>query len=489
MRTRVLNLAIRALLAVAVPEQRRRLKRLLSNSRLDVVTAVGGTLWQHLEQADVDMVLVARSLVPDPPGPFVVAVRELPEHPDVIVLSQAEDPADRAGLLAAGCMAVLYDPLPDAALVDALRALVARREQEVLLAQRVVVPDQRHGLDDFVSASAAMQAFLAVARRVVQTDSSLLILGETGVGKERLARAIHAESPRSAGPMVTINCGALPEGLLESELFGHEQGAFTGATRSRRGYFELADRGTIFLDEIGDLPLHLQVKLLRVLEDHTVQRVGSERAIAVNVRVMAATNRQLDAEVKAKRFRTDLYYRLAVVTLTIPPLRERREDIPDLVNSYVSHFATHLGRQVAEVSPDALEALVRYSWPGNVRELINVVERAVLLCAGPVIHLDDLPQAVAAHAESDGRLSDLASLAFSFRQLQEVPLLQARQEVVAGFEHRYLSDLLRTTGGRIGEAARRAGVNQRSLYQMMRRHGLRKEDFKLRAERDAGGGH
>ncbi len=482
-------MVMRALLAVDVAEKRRRLRRLLKAANLDVVSAVsGGTLWQHLKQADVDMLLVARSLLPDPAAPFVTAVRELPEHPEVVVLSQTEDPADRAMLLAAGCMAVLYYPLPDRALVDAVRALVGRRQEDVLLGRRVLAPSRTYSLADFVSASPAMQAFAAVARRVVNTDSSLLILGETGVGKERLARAIHAESPRSAGPMVTVNCAALPEGLLESELFGHEQGAFTGATRSRRGYFELADGGTIFLDEIGDLPLHLQVKLLRVLEDRTVQRVGSERATSVNVRVMAATNRQLEAEVKAKRFRTDLYYRLAVVTLTIPPLRDRREDIPDLARSYVSHFAAHLGRQVSEVSQEAMEALMGYSWPGNVRELINVIERAVLLSAGPAVGLDDLPRAVAAHAETHGRMSDeLASLAAAFKRLQDFPLLQARQEVVATFERMYLSDLLRTTSGRIGEAAKRAGVNQRSLYQMMQRHGLRKEDFKWRSDQDDGG--
>ncbi len=473
-------MAIRALLAVEAPEQRRRLKRLLEESNVDVVSAVGtGAMWQRLTQADVDFVIVVRSLIPDPPVPFVSSIRELPEHAEVIVFSQAEDPVDRAKLLAAGCMAVLYDPLPDAALLDALRTLVGRRQDEMVRGRRIAGPGQRYSLDDFVSASPAMQAFLAVARRVVNSDSSLLVLGETGVGKERLARAIHSESPRSAGPMVAVNCGALPEGLLESELFGHEQGAFTGAARARRGYFELADGGTIFLDEIADFPLHLQVKLLRVLEDHTVQRVGSERTVPVNVRVMAATNRHLDGEVKAKRFRTDLFYRLAVVALTIPPLRDRREDIPDLVRSYLGHFGAHLGRQVNDVSPDAMEALTRYSWPGNVRELINVIERAVLLCAGPIVGLDDLPRAVAVHADSEGQRSDeMASLAASFKNLQDAPLMQARQEVVSAFERIYLGDLLRATRGRIGETAKRAGVNERSLYQMMRRHGLRKEDFK-----------
>ena len=216
-------------------------------------------------------------------------------------------------------------------LLETLRSLVERRRQDGLRRLKAERPEERYSLNDFVLVSPAMQRFVAVARRVVAADSSLLILGETGVGKERLARAIHAESPRARGPFVAVNCGALPEGLLESELFGHERGAFTGAVASRKGHFELAHEGTIFLDEIGEMPLHLQVKLLRVLEERRLQRVGGQRPIAIDVRVMAATNRDLEAEMGAGRFRNDLYYRLAVVTLTLPPLRDRAEDIPDLV--------------------------------------------------------------------------------------------------------------------------------------------------------------
>jgi len=317
-----------------------------------------------------------------------------------------------------------------------------------------------------------MQRFLSLARRVVPSESALLVLGETGVGKERLARAIHAEGPRAGGPFLAVNCGALPESLLESELFGHEEGAFTGATRAHRGYFEMAHRGTLFLDEIGEMPLHVQVKLLRVLEDRRVLRVGGERAISVDVRVMAATNRELEADVVSRRFRSDLYYRLAVVTLTVPPLRERREDVPLLVRHYIEYFRALVGRPVTGVSANAMAALAAYDWPGNVRELINVVERAVLLAPGAEVRVSDLPPGIVGLAGAAAGAG--ASLPLADDDWLERPLVQAR----AAFEARYVAATLAATKGRVSEAARRAGVNPRTLFDLMRRHGLAKEAFK-----------
>jgi DNA-binding NtrC family response regulator len=314
----------------------------------------------------------------------------------------------------------------------------------------------------------------------------LLIMGETGVGKERLARAIHAEGPRSSGPFVAVNCGALPETLLESELFGHEEGAFTGASRARRGWFELSHDGTIFLDEIGEMPLHLQVKLLHVLQNHEVQRLGSERASAIDVRVIAATNRDLLTDVEEKLFRRDLYYRLGVINLSIPPLRERREDIPALVDDYISRFRTTIGREVTSISPDALQGLVNYSWPGNVRELINVIERAVLLCDGDTIRVADLPDGIADPRTAAGITANKRALSFevgstSFpMQWLEKPIREVRQAVVFDVEKTYLSRLLELTSGHVGETARRAGIEPRSLFDKMRRYGLRKEDFRHR---------
>ncbi|MBL6720362.1 MAG: sigma 54-interacting transcriptional regulator [Planctomycetes bacterium] len=225
-------------------------------------------------------------------------------------------------------------------------------------AARIPIATGEPALVDFASRSPRMRRFLRLVNRVVDTDSSLLLTGETGVGKERLAQAIHNEGARASGPFVSVNCGAIPESLLESELFGHQPGAFTGAERLKRGRFELAERGTIFLDEIGEMPLHLQVNLLSVLQRRRVQRVGGEELIGIDVRVMAATNRDLEALVRKGRFREDLYYRLNVVTLEVPPLRERSEDIPDMVGMFIGHLRTSLGRQEVDgITPAALEAL------------------------------------------------------------------------------------------------------------------------------------
>jgi DNA-binding NtrC family response regulator len=326
-----------------------------------------------------------------------------------------------------------------------------------------------------------MQRFVALARRIVRTDTSVLILGETGVGKERLAQAIHAESPRSAGPFVPVHCAALPEGLVESELFGHEAGAFTGASRARKGYFELAHKGTLFLDEVGEIPSRVQVKLLRALEDRRIRRVGGEKPVNVNVRIIAATNRDLEAEIDKSGFRSDLFFRLSVVTLTIPPLRERREDIEKLALAYLEHFRQQVGRSDIAIEPAALDVLIRYHWPGNVRELINAVEQAVLLCSENRITIEDLPRRIVTAVIPDAEAVLPASHDGEVRvpdDLLDKPLPEARAGVVSAFERAYVIRLLQATGGRIGETAKRAGVNQRHLYDLMKRLGLRKEEYK-----------
>jgi DNA-binding NtrC family response regulator len=475
---------LRALVDVEPASLQQRLEGLLERCRVLLTGGAGRRrdLWQRLSSEDVDLVLLSPSRFTGPPARQVASVRQLPDSPEVIVVMADEDAEQRSELLAAGCLAVLYDAVSDVILLETLRTLVERRRQDSLQRLKADRPEERYSLADFVLVSPAMQRFVAVARRVVGADSSLLILGETGVGKERLARAIHAESPRARGPFVAVNCGALPEGLLESELFGHERGAFTGAVASRKGHFELAHEGTIFLDEIGEMPLHLQVKLLRVLEERRLLRVGGQRPMAVDVRVMAATNRDLEAEMSAGRFRTDLYYRLAVVTLTLPPLRERWEDIPELADSYLHHFRRLLGRPVAGVRPEAMAALVSYPWPGNVRELINVMEQTVLLCPGAEIELADLPRRITGTARLEDRRS-LAAVSASSGELDphwlDKTLPDAKREVADAFERTYLSLLLRSTKGRVGEAARRAGITPRFLYDRMRRHGLRKESYRV----------
>jgi DNA-binding NtrC family response regulator len=324
-----------------------------------------------------------------------------------------------------------------------------------------------------------MQHLLSLAQRLTQSDTSTLILGETGVGKEWLARAIHEEGPRSQGPFVAVNCGGIPETLLESELYGHEEGAFTGASRARRGHFEMAHGGTVFLDEIAEMPNHLQVKLMRVLQERKIQRLGSEKEIELDVRIIAATNKNPEDEIREKRLRSDLYYRIGVVTLLVPPLRERREDIQELVSNYLRIHSAQLRRDIESVEPEAMHALRSYDWPGNVRELINVIERAVLLARGPRIGISDLPHVIGAAAGGSSTSIPICTVlddAGKGRLIQK-PLRIAKREVVSSFEKAYLSALLKETHGRIGETAKLAGITPRALYEKMRNYGLRKEDY------------
>lgn len=245
--------------------------------------------------------------------------------------------------------------------------------------------------------SPSMQQLVALATRVAEVDSAVLIVGESGVGKERLARFIHAASSRASGPFVPVNCGALPDALFESELFGHARGAFTGALQDRAGLFEAAHRGTLLLDEVGEMPLPLQVKLLRVLQDHEIRRVGETRQRRVDVRIVAATNRNLAEDVSQRRFRRDLYYRLRVVELPIPPLRDRPEDLRGLAHVLLTRITRQMRRNITGYTPAALEHLLRYPWPGNVRELENTVERACALATSDIIDVDDLPDEVRHH--------------------------------------------------------------------------------------------
>ncbi len=345
-----------------------------------------------------------------------------------------------------------------------------------------VSPEAPTKLADFASESLAMRNLVELSRRVAAADSSLLILGETGVGKEWLARAIHAESPRHKAPFIAVNCAAIAESLLESELFGHEKGAFTGAVRTRRGYFELAHRGTLFLDEIGDMSPHLQVKLLRALQDRSIQHVGGETLIEVDVRIIAATNHNLEEAMEQKTFRRDLYYRLGVVTLTVPPLRERREDLPGLVHSYLGRLARRLGRPIGAIDDEAMAALFAYHWPGNVRELINILERAVLLCPGVTVTPEDLPEAVFRRPTRIRQTPPPQAAPERVITLPDgwldLPLTELKRELADELERRYLRYHLEAAEGKIGAAAKRAGLAPRSLYEKMRALGMRKEEFR-----------
>jgi len=474
---------IHLLIAVEPDSFEQRLRGLLARQDLLVHSAAATSqdLLVKLRGRDQDLVLVSRSLLPADPAATIGQIRDLPERPGIIVFENEPDERDRAALLAHDCLAVLSRSLPDDALLKSLDTLIERQRQEAISRIYTEKPEERFSLGDFVSDSPTMQRFVAVARKVVRADSPVLILGETGVGKERLARAIHAEGPRSAAPFVPVHCAALPEGLLESEMFGHEAGAFTGASRARKGYFELAHRGTLLLDEVGEIPPHLQVKLLRALEDRWIQRVGAEKPIKVDVRIIAATNRDVESEIEKGRFRPDLFYRLAVLTLTIPPLRERPEDIEKLALDYLEHFRQQVGRPEIAIEAAALDVLNQYSWPGNVRELINAIEQAVLLCSENRIMVEDLPRRISTTViggAADLLLSGKDGAMRLSDELLGKPLPDARAEVVAAFERDYARRLLEATKGRIGDTAKRAGINQRHLYDLMKRHGLRKEDYK-----------
>ena len=316
-------------------------------------------------------------------------------------------------------LGTLRDDFHGAALgaeVERLRDVVHRRLQALERRERRVAERERalDGLSDrvarlaaskqFVAGSTVMRDVLELAARVAPLETTVLVQGESGTGKEFIVRMIHDESPRAAGPFVSVNCAALTETLLESELFGHVRGAFTGAVRDKAGLFEVAGRGTLFLDEIGDVTPAVQAKLLRALQEREIRRVGAERTITVNARIVAATNRDLRAAVAAGTFREDLYYRLAVFVITVPPLRERRDDIPQLVDGFVRRAAARLGMGVEAVAPEAMSELMAYPWPGNVRELEHAVERAVILARDSIIRSSDLPSALA--SDTRGRVDD-----------------------------------------------------------------------------------
>jgi len=301
---------------------------------------------------------------------------------------------------------------------------------------------------DIISQSAVMEELLSRAKMVAETDSTVLIRGESGTGKELLAIAIHKASSYKNGPFIPVNCTAIPESLLESELFGHVKGSFTGAVKSYAGLFQSADGGTLFLDEIGDMPLHIQVKLLRVLQDRMIRPVGSSRPVAVNVRIISATHKNLEEAIRENTFREDLFYRLNVVSLELPPLHKRKEDIPLLAEHFVAILTEKKDGQEKRFTPEAMKILVEAQWPGNIRQLYNVIENAVALATSSLITEDLLYDAIKQH------------------QKKILPLSEARRQ----FEQQYLIQLLQTTQGNVSQAARLAQRNRTDFYKLLNRH-------------------
>jgi two-component system NtrC family response regulator len=377
-------------------------------------------------------------------------------NPDlqVIVMTAFGTVASAVDAMKRGAADYLTKPVD----LDELEVLVQRSlERRALESENRELRQQlesKHRLQGLDTASAAMAAAINTAGRAAASRATILISGESGTGKELLARAIHLASPRARRPFVAVNIAALPETLVESELFGHERGAFTGADRELRGRFELADGGTLLLDEVGELPRATQVKLLRVLQEQAIERLGGTRTVRLDVRVIAATNRDLEAMVRSGDFREDLYYRLNVVSINVPPLRERREDIPLLVERFLTQFAAEASGAPKRISREAMDLLVRYAYPGNVRELENLVHRAIVLARGPTITTADLPDHVA------GLAPEPAGVPGSF------------VERVSQFERKLIVEALAQSGGVQTQAARALGMSERHLRYKLKKYGL-----------------
>ncbi|MCC7410630.1 MAG: sigma 54-interacting transcriptional regulator [Gammaproteobacteria bacterium] len=381
--------------------------------------------------------------------------RHNPLLPVVMLSGQARIP-DAVKATHLGSLAFLTKPVDRNDLIAQVNRVL-----RVPGARADTTPPTRFG-EDIICRSARMAELLEQAEMGADSDITVFISGETGTGKEALAKAIHAASPRRAAAFIGVNCGAIPEQLLESELFGHEKGAFTGANTRHEGLFQAANGGTLFLDEIGDMPLGLQVKLLRVLQDFEVRPVGSTRSMPVNVRIISATHANLEEAVEAGEFREDLYYRLHVVPMHMPGLSERREDIPPLLDYFLARHAERLGSGKKHFAPDAIEYLVAARWPGNVRQLINVVELCTTLTKGDVIPLT------------------MAKRALRDEPADMLTLKDAKDE----FERNYLISVLRITSGNVANAARIAGRNRTEFYKLLNQHGLDPAAFRAQGEKD-----
>jgi two-component system response regulator GlrR len=379
---------------------------------------------------------------------FEAIQRDYPALPVIIMTAHGTIP-DAVSATQHGVYAFLTKPFDSQ---EFLKKVAAAAEVGGELTGGEAVDDWRHGI---VTRNAAMEEVLRRARLVAESDATVMIQGDSGSGKEVLANAIHRASKRAKKPFMAVNCAAIPEALLESELFGHAKGAFTGANAAHIGLFQAATGGTIFLDEIGDMPLPLQAKVLRVLQEGQVRPVGSTQSVSIDVRVLSATHRNLDAMRKERMFREDLYYRLNVVLLRLPSLSERREDIPLLCTHFLRDIAVRYGRTVPQLSPEAMALLIAAPWPGNVRQLENLLEQAVALSTTPVIPPSLITQG----------LEDAKPL---------VPFDEARRQ----FEREYLVRLLKLTGGNVAQAAQLANRNRTDFYKLLQRHSLEPAAFK-----------
>ena len=421
-----------------------------------------------IEEQEFDIVLTDL-LMDDVDGMAILekSRRELPEA-EVVILTGHNTIKAAVSAMQAGAATYLTKPLD----IGELRTVVDKRSQSRRLARSNIELrrqlNERFGFEGVIGNSPAMHDVIARLRQVAPTSATVLITGENGTGKELVARAIHVNGPRSSKPFVPLNCAALSENILESELFGHVRGAFTGADRDRKGWFEHANGGTLFLDEVGEIPTPVQVKLLRVLESGEIVRVGSNEPLKVNVRLISATNRDLPEAIAAGKFRQDLYHRLKVVSLKLPPLRSRREDIPLLIDHFLKEYSAAHHKAIRGLTPAVRKALTAYSWPGNVRELKNAIESMVVIDADGILDLDDLTEDIqaASPAPSEAVGADI--------------LVGHKLEAI---EEHYIAETLKLTHGNREEAAKLLGIGERTLYRKIKEYGVGQADPAPRGDR------
>jgi DNA-binding NtrC family response regulator len=442
------------------------LSRVLAREGYEV--AVSNTVREGIErlQKEAPGVVLTDIYLPDGKGIEILeCAKAVSKETDVIVMTANATVESAIEAMKKGAHDYLLKPFQIEELTLHIRKIF---ERKALIAENLYLKERiksRCTYSDIVGNSPKMQEVFSVMANVANTRSSVLIEGESGTGKELIARAIHFSGNRSEKMFVPINCSAIPENLLESELFGHVKGAYTGATENKRGLFEYADQGTLFLDEIGDLSAALQAKLLRVLEDGRIRRVGDYREIGVDARILAATNKAIEKLVKDGRFREDLYFRLAVIPIRIPPLRERKEDIRLLVDHFCSFFSD--GKDPAiRFGQEAMEIMARYHWPGNVRELKNLIERLSILKAGKTIGSGDLP------VDMIGEDHDVSSLGPGLRYQE------AKEKVMDQFHKRIIGTALTEHGGNVSRAAESLGMDRGNFQRLMRRYGIQSADFR-----------
>jgi two-component system response regulator HydG len=424
----------------------------------ECVIATSGRDGLHLiEEQEFDIILT--DLIMDGVGGLEIlrkAKQELPEA-EVVILTGHGTIKTAVTAMQAGATTYLTKPLD----IGELRAVVDKASQSQRLArsnrelQKQL--NERFGFEGLVGNTPQMHTIIGKLRQIAPTSATVLITGESGTGKELVAKALHVNSPRRNKPFVPLNCAALSENILESELFGHIKGAFTGADRERKGWFEYANGGTLFLDEVGDIPIATQVKLLRVLETGEIVRVGTNEPVKVNVRLVSATNRDLNEAITSGRFRQDLYHRLKVVSVRLPPLRERREDIPLLADYFLRQFAASHGKAVTAISPAVRKVFASYAWPGNVRELKNTIESMVVIDLDGTLDLDDLTE-------------DLQSASATTAE-GATPGGTLVGRTMDDIERYYLLETLKLTGGNREEAARMLGIGERTLYRKLKEYG------------------